>query len=133
MDMNETGNEAFEAETAKLIVLRSSSMGNETDAIIVSEAVWTPCYKGSKKRDVTVRGRMVDQEVAHNWFEGRDMNRLDSQKNAWDVRCRWAKFWRRHPERTYIVPASQIAYTEVLKDESPRIGLSIAEEVEADD
>lgn len=131
--MKETENEAVEADTAKLIVLRSSSMGNETDAIVVSEAVWTPCYKGSKKREVTVRGRMVDQEVAHNWFEGRDMHRLDSQKSARDVRDRWAKFWHRHPERVYIVPASQIAYTEILKDESPRIGLSITEEDESDE
>lgn len=105
-------------ETKKVFVLNVTTPDGKREAIIAESATWCRVMPGVVERFIKIEGRMTDQETAHRWFDGRDIDLRDSQRDDRYKASTWKSYWRKRPLRTYQVPASSLAYVEELIDAS---------------
>ena len=107
----------------QLFVLTTATEQGGREAIIADSAVWARAMPGVVERLVEVKGRMVDQETAHRWLDGRDIDLRDRERDYNYSQMLWNHYWGKHPVRTYKVPASSLAYVEELEDRSSNYGV----------
>ncbi len=106
----------------QVFVLSVASPQGAREAIVAEKATWCRVMPGVVERFIEIKGRMTDQETAHRWFDGRDIDLRDSERDERFIKDSWKRYWARHPERTYKVPASSLAYVEELEDRSIPLG-----------